>query len=129
MINTKLNNLLNIKFGNKSSEIIKIIEKLKLQSEDDYRDVIYHIINEKTNQNILDCSIGINHQVFNEFKTIEKEENDFITNPMVVEEGVFECPKCSSKRTMSWGKQTRSGDEGTSVFAKCIQCNNNWRIS
>lgn len=125
-----MENILKEKFGKNYNRINKFIEKYKKeQNEDEYKEFLYHILNEKNHENILNSKIGLGHTFFDLYKTIEEEENEFITNPMVVDDGVFECPKCGSKRTISWGKQIRSGDEGTSVFAKCIQCNNNWRIS
>ncbi len=111
-------------------EVNKILQTYKEKNtEDEYNEFLYHIINENNHENIFNKKIGLDHTFFDTYKNLEQEENEFITNPMVVDEGVFECSKCSSKRTISWGKQIRSGDEGTSVFAKCIECNHNWRIS
>jgi len=125
-----MENILKEKFGKKYTKINKIIQTYKQNNTDnEYKDFIYHILNEENHENIFNSKIGLDHTFFDTYKNLEKEENEFITNPMVVDEGIFECPKCSSKRTMSWGKQIRSGDEGTSVFAKCIDCNHNWRIS
>lgn len=56
------------------------------------------------------------------------EEYDFIENPPSVEEGVIECKRCKSNRTISFNKQTRSGDEATSVFIKCTNCNLQFKI-
>ena len=38
-----------------------------------------------------------------------------------IEEGVMECTKCGSKKTYSYTKQTRGGDEATTVFAICSE--------
>jgi DNA-directed RNA polymerase subunit M/transcription elongation factor TFIIS len=54
-----------------------------------------------------------------------KEQDDFLQNPIEVEEGIFKC-RCGSKRTMSFSHQTRSGDESTTVFVKCIACGKCW---
>lgn len=125
-----MENILKQKFGKKMKEVNKILETYKENNtEDEYKEFLYHIINENNHENIFNSKIGLDHTFFDTYKNLEQEENEFITNPMVVDEGIFECPKCSSKRTISWGKQIRSGDEGTSVFAKCIECNHNWRIS
>ena len=56
------------------------------------------------------------------------ERDDFINNPYTIDEGVLECEKCGSKKTISTTKQTRSGDESTTVFAMCISCNSKWKI-
>lgn len=52
-----------------------------------------------------------------------KEQDDFITKPMEIEEGVIECTRCHSKKTFSYTKQTRRADESATVFARCSQCN------
>jgi len=47
-----------------------------------------------------------------------------------VEEGVHECGKCHSKKTKSITMQTRSSDEGSTIFVFCSskKCNNVWKI-
>ena len=37
------------------------------------------------------------------------------------------CFKCGSNNIFSVAKQTRSADEGTSVFNECRNCHNKWR--
>ena len=63
---------------------------------------------------------------FEKFRISQQEQDDFVTSPAEVEEGVLEC-KCGSKRTISFTLQTRSGDEGTSVWARCVECGNKWQ--
>jgi len=67
--------------------------------------------------------IGYFHDVFNEHRICIEEEDNFIENPPKVEEGVIECKRCKSLRTISFNKQTRSGDEATTVFVRCSECN------
>lgn len=43
-------------------------------------------------------------------------------------EGLYKCRKCGSTRTFSFGKQTRSSDEGTTVFVKCSACSTSWVV-
>ena len=52
--------------------------------------------------------IGYNHNEFKFIRDCFQEEEDFIVNPPVIEEGVISCKKCKSKRTFSFNKQTRS---------------------
>lgn len=66
---------------------------------------------------------------FKENKEDLEEENNFIMNPFEVEEGVLECMKCGSKKTLSYSKQMRGGDEGTTVMATCVNCRNSWKVS
>lgn len=77
-------------------------------------------------QNIKNKTLGLNSQVFNPTKIVLEEQQSFLDNPFEVNEGVLEC-RCGSKKTISFTKQTRGGDEGTSVFAKCTECGKSWR--
>ena len=69
-----------------------------------------------------------NQQNFEEIKYKIKEHDNFVICPFEVAEGVLECNKCGSKKTFSYSKQTRSGDESTTVFATCVMCKSSWKI-
>jgi hypothetical protein len=64
--------------------------------------------------------------VFEKLMAIEKEFDTYQITPYEVEDGVLQCKKCGSHRVFSTSKQVRSGDESTSVFAKCVICNCSW---
>lgn len=72
--------------------------------------------------------MGYNHDQFLSIKSCFQEEEDFIINPPVIEEGVIECKKCKSKRTFSFNKQTRSSDEAVTVFVRCVDCKTQFRM-
>ena len=38
------------------------------------------------------------------------------------------CPNCGYSRAYYWEVQTRSGDEGTTQFFKCVKCGYIWRL-
>lgn len=53
--------------------------------------------------------------------------DEFRQKDLEVADGIFQC-KCGSKKVMSFSKQTRSGDESTTVFASCTVCKNKWIV-
>lgn len=56
------------------------------------------------------------------------EQDEFVEKPPEIDEGVIQCKRCRSKRTFSFSKQTRRGDESTTVFVRCSQCYHQFRI-
>lgn len=38
-----------------------------------------------------------------------------------------ECPKCGKVGALWWIQQTRSGDEPSTRFFKCVDCSHTWR--
>ena len=42
---------------------------------------------------------------------------------------LFECPKCSATRSTYRQLQTRSGDEGSTLFVHCLECGADWKES
>lgn len=71
---------------------------------------------------------GFNCSAYEDVIKLQEEEDDFIQNPVTVVEGVNVCHKCGSKKTISYNKQTRSADEGTTVFCCCYICGNKWKM-
>lgn len=63
---------------------------------------------------------------FRKQRRSQQEEDEFIANPAEVVEGVLQC-ECGSKRTVQFTLQTQSGDEGTGVWARCVDCKRTWR--
>lgn len=74
------------------------------------------------NQILSDLSVGnIFWKKYRKEKLVEEKQN------LVVEEGIFTCSKCFSKRIHSEQIQIRSADEGATTFLKCTQCGHQWR--
>ena len=115
--------------------IYQLSSKNKLNIEKNYNSNLYQIIGDiideiklkKILENIKNNKIGWKHHSFDEMNICIDEQNDFIKNPFEVEEGVFQCKQCGSKRVYSYAKQDRSCDEGTSVYAQCVACKAKWR--
>jgi DNA-directed RNA polymerase subunit M/transcription elongation factor TFIIS len=78
--------------------------------------------------NIKSDKFNWDQPAYKEMRLRLQEQDDFIENPFVVEEGIFEC-KCGSRRVFSYTKQCRSSDEPESVFAQCMACDNRWVYS
>ena len=72
--------------------------------------------------------IGYNHNEFKFIRDCFQEEENFIMNPPIIEEGVISCKKCKSKRTFSFNKQTRSSDEQVTVFVRCVDCGTQFKM-
>lgn len=77
-------------------------------------------------RNLEDCEFD--SPCFLKYKNDETDFINFMECP-AVEEGMFECGNCKSKKVYTMSKQTRAGDEATTVFAKCINCKKSWIVN
>ena len=123
----------------KNKKNIDIIEKNIYRisnDEEEYNNNLYEVItlieNKSKLKNILQKIKSKNllwdSNIFIEAKNRIEEHDHFILYPFEIEEGVMECNRCGSNKTYSYTKQTRSGDEATTVFAICCKCNNRWKM-
>lgn len=67
--------------------------------------------------------------VFQKYIENQLEHDNYIENPVNITEGVFQCNSCKSKHIITFQKQTRSADEGYTIFNTCVKCNNKWKIN
>lgn len=97
-----------------------------------YIDTIYQVIGilmeysvKFTHDLIANKKLPWNFSFFQ--KEIENEniEMDFIESPFEKTESILKCV-CGSSNVMTFSKQLRSSDEGTSVIAVCIDCKKRW---
>ena len=108
----------------------KIHNVLQSIYPDEVDDIIYEMSFEKMNGKDLktvfemtkEKKLQFQHPSFEKISIKIEETDTFINRPFDTVEGVNECTKCHSKRTISYNKQTRSSDEGASVFVQCIDC-------
>lgn len=60
-----------------------------------------------------------------------KQKIETIKHPYAEGEGLYPCnnPVCLSKNTISRSEQTRSGDEGATIFVTCLDCGRTRKIN
>ena len=112
------------------------------ENKDDYIELIYESIASLTENsprastesikslitNIFNDRFEWDNPIYTQYRDKVAEEDQFLMNPFEIEEGVLEC-KCGSKRTISFQRQTRSADEGSTTFAQCVECGTRWKNS
>jgi len=61
---------------------------------------------------------------------VQKEEKVTVLQKDTTAEAIVKvkCPKCGNDNAYTWIVQTRSGDEGPTVFYRCTKCGHTWRI-
>ena len=47
-------------------------------------------------------------------------------NQFVTASSLFECPACGARKSTYRQLQTRSGDEGSTIFLSCLECGHKW---
>lgn len=134
---TDMDGLCSILFK-KQTNADRLIRFLRSMTQDDqeqryllYEIVVEYLFTDNLNQimeQVQKKEIGWYHPNFRQIQQEFQEEDDFIQNPPVVEEGVLECTKCHSKRTFSFSKQTRRSDESATVFVRCSNCSYTYKI-
>ena len=109
----------------------RILSHLSTFSDTEKRDKLYEMafqIQEDdldlqhTFKSLKDSKLGLAHPDFSVVAKKMEETDLFMNKNFETVEGVNECSKCKSKRTISFTKQVRSADEGASVFITCIDC-------
>lgn len=109
----------------------RILSHLSTFSDTEKRDKLYEMAFQMqeddldlqhTFKSLKDSKLGLSHPDFSVVAKKMEETDLFMNKNFETVEGVNECSKCKSKRTISFTKQVRSADEGASVFITCIDC-------
>lgn len=123
------------KYMNKESNIVRMEKFLGNISDNEeiQKFVLYETLcHHKTGQDVKHLfktkQFLFSAKEFEEIHHLVKEQEDYLNNPIQVEDGIIECKKCHSFKTLSFAKQTRASDEGTTVFVKCAVCHHQFRL-
>lgn len=82
----------------------------------------------------MDVNDMANKEIKKEIETINKTtldslRSDWADKHAPVFEGVHKCFRCGGRRCSSKEIQMRSADEPMTIFIRCIDCGNEWKIS
>lgn len=96
-----------------------------------YSEIIHSLKNEKSkfkekllNKEIL--SKDVQNMNYNDFYQEKWKPVEFIDDN--IEEGIFQCKKCKSRKTTYYSLQTRSSDEPMTNFITCMECKSRWKM-
>jgi len=107
-----------------------ILNQLKKFPKEEVNDLLYELSFMKQEGKELseifnylkESKLGFQHPDFIEIIKKVKETDSFMLTPFDATEGVNQCKKCKSMRTISYSRQLKSSDEATSTIIYCIEC-------
>ena len=65
----------------------------------------------------------LKEEALNKNLIIVNQEDKISVHPIVIKY----CPKCTTKKAEAWQEQTRSADEPSTSFFRCVECKFTWR--
>lgn len=68
-----------------------------------------------------------NHPLLEKARIKERIDLEIFRTKIRGSAGVFQCPRCGSRETVSAEKQTRSADEPMTIKITCVACGFNWK--
>ncbi len=76
-----------------------------------------------SNKDEIQKNIQEKKQALDDGLIIVSEKDKISVHPLVTRE----CPKCKHNEAEAWQEQTRSADEPSTSFFRCVKCKNTWR--
>jgi DNA-directed RNA polymerase subunit M/transcription elongation factor TFIIS len=87
----------------------------------------FEMVVEETND-LSNKNLVYSTEFYKKERKEEEEFNNSIRFGTNIEDGVYECPNCHSKKTVSQSKQTRASDEEIKAKIFCYSCKKTWAI-
>ena len=71
----------------------------------------------------INRSVDIKKKALDKNLIVVSHEDKISVHPIVKKV----CPKCKNKEAEAWQEQTRSADEPSTSFFRCLKCKHTWR--
>ena len=71
--------------------------------------------------------IGWDSSVYDRFHELQGQEVSDLIKGITLQKGEFPCRTCGTKECYWWQEQTRSGDEGFTIFVWCSKCKKRYK--
>ncbi len=81
------------------------------------------------NKNLTNYEILFKTKLFSSQEKIYYSELENGRQKIDIKKGLLPCPKCKSMQTLTVEKQTRSADEGSTLFNSCTKCGTRWKVN
>ena len=108
-------------FHNKKSEIYMCFYELYCEYQlQPNKEHLYEFLKQK--------KFLYENDIFQDISEMIQEEENFIVSPPKLSEGIMVCKFCKSRKTISYERQTRSADEQSTIFVKCMDCSKSFRM-
>ncbi len=77
----------------------------------------------KLSQEEINKNVRLKKKALDKNLIVVTPEDKISVHPIVTKY----CPKCNNKKAEAWQEQTRSADEPSTSFFRCIECKHTWR--
>jgi len=107
-----------------------ILENLVYSFENNAKNLLIDIINKDS----LSAALLTDPKLFAPCLYEDFQSSSYEVENEILREGHYKCSKCAhnneySYNTSHYDKQTRSGDEVSTIFVNCYTCGSKWRIN